>query len=350
MVLDAGGLQLTDVFDRVRLRVNEVTKGAQVPWQSANITVPFLFFERAPDAPPPVSTQQVQEMRTRPLRDLSPQDAYAAALERDTLEGYQDFVAAYPDDPIAPRRAILAARREAITWRRTRIADTPDAYWSYLRRYQRGPHVPDCQRRLAELSVAFEPPPTFQVLAYDVPPPPPDEIVYVEGPVLAFYDPVFAFAPPPPLPVVFLEPPPPFWVELPPPPPPISVFVLPIPVYQPLPVYVQPPPYIAPPPPNNIIYNNVHNTVIVNNNTQNVTIQNAGRPDHNATNRGCRSGACSTSPEPGCSTSAGSGCSAHVSCCTDARDRRAGTAAIGGRKGQRDGKDRDASSNASRHT
>ena len=114
-----GGLQLTDVFDRVRLRVNEVTKGAEVPWQSANITVPFVFFERAPGAPPPpVSTQQVQEMRTRPLRDLGAQDAYAAALERDTLEGYQDFVAAYPDDPIAPRaRAILAARREAITWR-----------------------------------------------------------------------------------------------------------------------------------------------------------------------------------------------------------------------------------------
>ena len=38
-------------------------------------------------------------------------------------------------------RAIVAARREAITWRRTYLADTPDAYWSYLRRYPQGPHA-----------------------------------------------------------------------------------------------------------------------------------------------------------------------------------------------------------------
>ncbi len=274
-IIRDGGLSPKDVFDRVRLRVNEMTKGAEVPWQSANIMAQFQFFERAPDAPPPqVSAEQVQEMRTRPIRDLGSQDAYAAALERDNLQGYLDFVAAYPDDPMAPRvQAIIAARREAITWRRTWVANTPDAYWSYLRRYPRGPHVYDCRRRLAELSVAFEPPPTFQMLAYDVPPPPPAEVVFVDRPVLAFYDPVFAFAPPPPPPVVFLAPPPPFWVALPPPPPPIGLFVLPIPVYQPVPAWVRPPAYIAPPPPNNIIYNNVHNTVIVNNTTNNVTIQ-----------------------------------------------------------------------------
>ncbi len=270
-----GGLSPKDVFDRVRLRVNEMTKGAEVPWQSANIMAQFQFFERAPDAPPPpVSAQQVQEMRTRPIRDLGAQDAYAAALERDSLQGYLDFVGAYPRDPMAPRvYAIIAARREAITWRRTWMVNTPDAYWSYLRRYPRGPHAWDCRRRLSELAVALEPPPTFQVIAYDVPPPPPEEIVYVDRPVLAFYDPVFAFVPPPPPPVVFLAPPPPFWVALPPPPPPVGLFVLPIPVYQPVPAYVQPPAYIAPPPPNNIIYNNVHNTVIVNNTTNNVTIQ-----------------------------------------------------------------------------
>jgi uncharacterized caspase-like protein len=272
-----GGLQLSDVFDRVRLRVNEMTKGAEVPWQSANIKAPFEFFERAADAPPPaVAPQQVAEMRSRPIRDIGPQDAYAAALERDTLDGYQDFIAAYPGDPMAGRvRAIIAARREALTWRRTRIVDTPEAYWSYLRRYPRGPHVADAQRRLADIQAALAPPPTFATLAYDIPPPPPDEIVYVDRPVLYFSDPVFAFAPPPPPPVIFLAPPPPFWVVLPPPPPPIGLFVLPIPVYQPVPVWVRPPAYIAPPPPNNIIYNNVHNTVIVNNVTNNVTIRNA---------------------------------------------------------------------------
>ena len=237
-----GGLQPSDIFNRVRLRVNETTKGAEVPWQSANIKTSFVFFERAADAPPPpVSSQQVAEVRSRSIREIGPQDAYAAALERDTLQGYTDFIAAYPDDPMAGRvRAIMAARREALTWRRTRIADTPDGYWSYLRRYPRGPHVPDAERRLAELQAALAPPPTFAALAYDVPPPPPDEIVYVDRPVLYFSDPVFAFAPPPPPPVIFLAPRAAFWVALPPPPPPIFALVLPIPVYQPIPALREP--------------------------------------------------------------------------------------------------------------
>ena len=182
--------------------------------------------------PPPI--------RNKPIRDLGVQDAYAAALERDTMQGYEDFLGAYPGDPLAKRvRAIVAARREAITWRRTYRTDTPHAYWSYLRRYPRGPHAADARRRLAILTAPLEPPPTFDVIDYDVPPPPPDEIVYVDRPVLAFSDPEFDFVPPPPPPVFFLPPPPPDFVVLAPPPPPIGLFILPQPMFVPIPVYVQ---------------------------------------------------------------------------------------------------------------
>ena len=161
-------------------------------------------------------------------------------------------------------RAIVAARREAITWRRTYRADTPDAYWSYLQRYPRGPHAADARRRLAILSAAIEPPPTFTVLDYDVPPPPPDEIVYVDRPVLMFSDPDFDFAPPPPPPVYYLPPPPEDFVVLEPPPPPIGLFYLPLPLFVPIPDYVSSPEYVSPPP-DNIIYNNIHNTTVINN-------------------------------------------------------------------------------------
>jgi uncharacterized caspase-like protein len=270
-----GGLPLAGVFDRARLRVNDMTKGAEVPWYASKVETSLVFFERASDAPPPaVSSEQVAAMRARPMRDLGAQDAYVAALERDTLQGYLDFLAAYPDDPMAARvRAIVAARREAITWRRTRVVDTPPAYWSYLRRYPEGPHAADAHRRLAFLAAAFEPPPAFTAMAYDLPPPPPEEIVYIQRPVLVFDDPVFAFAPPPPPPVIFLAPPPPEFVVLAPPPPPVGIFVLPMPIYRPVPVWVSPPAYVAPPP-NNVIYNNVHNTVVVNNVSNTVTITN----------------------------------------------------------------------------
>ncbi|MEW6639864.1 MAG: caspase family protein, partial [Pseudomonadota bacterium] len=264
-MIRTGGLPLTELFNRLRLRVNETSKGAQVPWNAQKADLQFTFFDRGPDAPAAPPPDQVAAMRTRPMRDLGVQDAYAAALERDTLPGYEDFLAAYPTDPLAKRvRAIVAARREAITWRRSYRADTPDAYWSYLRRYPRGPHAADARRRLAILTAPLEPPPTFAAIEYDVPPPPPDEIVYVDRPVLVFSDPVFDFAPPPPPPVFFLPPPPPDFIVLPPPPPPIGLFVLPQPFFVPIPVYVRPPVYVAPPP-NNIIFNNIHNTVVINN-------------------------------------------------------------------------------------
>jgi uncharacterized caspase-like protein len=264
-MIRTGGLPLPEVFNRLRLRVNETTKGAQVPWDAEKIDAQFMFFDRAPDAPVQAPPDQAAAARNKPIRDLGVQDAYAAALEQDTMQGYEDFLVAYPGDPLARRvRAIVAARREAITWLRTYRADTPPAYWSYLRRYPNGPHAWDARRRLAILTAPLEPPPSFAAYDYDVPPPPPDEIVYVDRPVLYFSDPDFGFVPPPPLPVFFLPPPPPDFIVLAPPIAPIGLFILPQPLFVPIPVYVRPPVYVAPPP-NNIIFNNIHNTTIINN-------------------------------------------------------------------------------------
>jgi uncharacterized caspase-like protein len=264
-MIRTGGLPLPEVFNRVRLRVNDASKGAQVPWDAEKIDAQFMFFDRAPDAPAAAAPDQVAAIRNKPIRDLGVQDAYAAALERDTLPGYEDFLSAYSGDPLAKRvRAIVAARREAITWLRTYRADTPQAYWSYLRRYPRGPHAYDARRRLAILTAPLEPPQSFAMIDYDIPPPPPDEIVYVDRPVLYFGDPDFDFAPPPPPAVYFCPPPPPDFVVLPPPFVAVGLFVLPQPVFVPIPVFVRPPVYVAPPA-NNVIFANIHNTTVINN-------------------------------------------------------------------------------------
>ena len=210
------GLPIGDVFDQVRLRVAALTKGAEVPWDASRIDQPFVFFAAGPDTPPPpVTAAEIETRRTRPIRDFSVDDAYAAALERDTLQGYEDFLAAYPRSRYAKAvRGLLAARREALTWRRTLDVGTPEAYWSYLRRYPKGPHAAEAREILGQLAAALQPPPDFAPLDYDVPPPPPDEEVYFDAPQPVFYDP--DYAPPPPV-VVFLPPPPPWWA-LPPPP------------------------------------------------------------------------------------------------------------------------------------
>ena len=271
-MIKTGGLPLDEMFERVRLRVNELTAGAEVTWHASRIDAPFVFFERT-QAAPEKEDQRFSELRTKPVRDFDARDAFLAALARDTVRGYEEFLNAYPDDPMAKRaRAILAARREATVWRESAVADTPEAYWSYLRRYPRGPHGSEARRRLTHFAAAFDPPPEFQAIAYDIGPPPPEEIIYIERPAVYFADPIYDFAPPPPVPVFFLAPRPVYFIDLAPPPPPVYAFVLPFPVYYPVPVWVERPVYVAPPPVNVIVVN-IHNTVVVNqiNNTATVT-------------------------------------------------------------------------------
>src|SRR5271166_496988 len=168
-----GGVDVAEVFDQTRVLVNQQTQGALIPWSASKLDGPYYVFERAADTPPPPVAAAAQEA-SRPISALSPQDAYAAALARDTMSAYEAFLAAHPHSDQARRvRAILAARREAAFWRRSVNANTPRAYWTYLQVYPKGPHVADARRRLAILSAQFEPPPDFRPVAYeDLPPPP----------------------------------------------------------------------------------------------------------------------------------------------------------------------------------
>jgi uncharacterized caspase-like protein len=261
-----GGRTSADLFDRVRLRVNELTKGAQVPWDTSDIEAQFMFFERGPGAPSRAdSPEQTARMRAQPMRSLGAQDAYMVALIRDTFDSYADFLADYWRDPMTKRvRALLAARREAITWRRTCQANLPDAYWSYLSRYPEGAHVADARRRLAHLGVAIAPPSKFAVMEYDVPPPLPDELEFVQRAVLSFNDPAFAFESPQPSPAYFLEPPPPELLALAPPDAPSEAYILPAPRFVSLPVYVNVPADVVAPP-KSPVFNNAQKAPISNN-------------------------------------------------------------------------------------
>ena len=261
-----GGLTPAKLFDRVRLRVNELTKGTQVPWDTSEIETKFMFFERGPGAPPRAdSPERTAGMRSQPMRSLGPQDAYMVALLRDTFDAYADFLADYWHDPLTKRvRALLAARREAITWGRTYEANVPNAYWSYLERFPRGPHVADARRLLTRLGAAIALPSQFKRMEYDVPPPLPDEQEYVERTALVLNDPAFAFEPLQPSPVYFLEPPPPpELLALAPPAAPSGAHILPTPMFGSLPVYVSVPADVVAPP-NPFVFNNAHETLITN--------------------------------------------------------------------------------------
>jgi uncharacterized caspase-like protein len=244
-MIAAGGLLLDDLFARVRLRVSELSQGAEIPWYASQIDGPFFMTERAADAPPPPNVAPLADIRSKPFRGYSDaEDAYEAALELDTFDGYEQFLAVYPNSPYAQRiAAMLAVRREEIIWRRCVIDNTPPAYWSYLRRYPDGPHAWDARRRLTMLAAVLDPPASFAFIDFGVPPPPAAEIVFVDHPVVMFVG--RGYAPPPPPPVFFLPPRPREFAALPPPPPVRERFALPTPVAAPVHAFVKPPPTVA---------------------------------------------------------------------------------------------------------
>jgi uncharacterized caspase-like protein len=126
-----GGLPIDDVFAQTRVGVNEATGGAQFPWSASNLTATYFVFERAAAAPPPPAEAALADAAKQPIGSFSAEAAYAAAVERDTLSGYEQFLAAYPNGVEAKRvRAILAARREALFWRRAVAQDSARAYWT----------------------------------------------------------------------------------------------------------------------------------------------------------------------------------------------------------------------------
>jgi uncharacterized caspase-like protein len=197
------GLDLDTLLTRVRVRTVEATNGAQVPWNvSQDIKPQVMLVAGAPASPPRLTRTQ------RPMRDIGPEQAYAMAIEDDTLDGYSEFVRAYPRSPYTARVwAIIRERREALAWRRALLINTPEAYWTYLSRYPGGMYAFDAERRLRRLSAGLRPPSGFRAMMFDDVPPP------LEGEPTRLID-IYPDAPPPPR---ILRAPPAFIVGLPPP-------------------------------------------------------------------------------------------------------------------------------------
>jgi uncharacterized caspase-like protein len=239
------GLPLEEVFARTRLRTHQVTDGQQVPWHVSDLKADFTFFEIEDTAatPAPAPAQRPQ----RRIADTPAVEAYSVAVERDTIEDYQEFLRSYPDHPEARRvAALLAARREAVIWRKTLSRNTSNAYWTYLRQYPRGPHAGDARRRLARLRAQFAPPVVFEEVIYeDLPPllPIVETIEVVEVVTI-----IRRLPPPPPWPIFILPPRDEVVVVIisRPPPPPLMIGILPIPVAIPIHVHARRPRWYQP--------------------------------------------------------------------------------------------------------
>ncbi|OYU49076.1 MAG: hypothetical protein CFE31_06760 [Rhizobiales bacterium PAR1] len=213
------GLDTNGIFERVRLRVHDLSQGAETPWAVSGLSAPLILVPGVAGAPVAAQTQEFIEARRKPIGQLGADDAYSRAIELDTIPAYEEFLKAYPSHVQAKRvRAMIAARREAYTWQRARRTNTDRAYWTYLRRYPNGAHAAEAESRLARLAAPVVPPPQFEEVIYDdLPPPLPEELEIYESVVIenrwgmlppptGYSD---RFLPPPPIEIIELAPPPP---------------------------------------------------------------------------------------------------------------------------------------------
>ena len=199
-------LPVDEAFVRTRLRASMQTAGSQTPWHASTLRESMPLFARAagPESGVP---EALATVRGRPISDLPEAEAYVATLDRDTLKAYVEFLAAYPRSPLAQRMAaLLAARREALHWRHVVADDQPQAYWTYLQRYEKGAHLAEARARLLALKALVRPPSVFAALDDGLSPLLDAELPFVaRGVALDVPD---SFVPPPPVPA---------WLPLPPP-------------------------------------------------------------------------------------------------------------------------------------
>jgi hypothetical protein len=98
-------------------------------------------------APPPGAYAPPQPVTVAHMPTMSPDDAYAFAIELDTVPAYEEFLLLYPSDPRADWiRTTLAVRVDALAWRYAVLVNTPAAYANYVALYPGGVYVGEAMR------------------------------------------------------------------------------------------------------------------------------------------------------------------------------------------------------------
>jgi hypothetical protein len=107
-MIRSGGLSLPDVFDRVRLRVSENTKGKSRGMRRRS-RVPFTFFDRAADAPPVQGTLDPAQRSTSGRCAISARWKPSTPRSRATPRRSQDAGDARSDRSCRRKDALRAA-------------------------------------------------------------------------------------------------------------------------------------------------------------------------------------------------------------------------------------------------
>jgi hypothetical protein len=136
-------LPIEQLFKRVRLEVNNATRGRQTPWESSSLTSDFYFFGdtavaagREPDRRPIV--QMAANLPSRSVRQ-----AYDYVVSEGSPEYYEEFIRLYPHHPLCDEiRVLLYHSQVSKAWHKSVLANSPSAYKAFHENYPNSPYAP----------------------------------------------------------------------------------------------------------------------------------------------------------------------------------------------------------------
>ena len=136
-------LPIEQLFKRVRLEVNNATRGRQTPWESSSLTSDFYFFGdtavaagREPDRRPIL--QMAANLPSRSVRQ-----AYDYVVSEGSPENYEEFIRLYPHDPLCDDiRVLLYNLKVAKAWHKAVLANSPFAYKTFHENYSNSLYAP----------------------------------------------------------------------------------------------------------------------------------------------------------------------------------------------------------------
>ncbi|WEZ85880.1 caspase family protein (plasmid) [Rhizobium sp. 32-5/1] len=163
-VITTPGLPVEQVFKRVRERVVEDTKGAQIPWDNSSLIRDF-FFKTALAEEPQFSVEATQDAQAWQVasaadtqnayatyRDAFPQGLFAEIAEA-RLKSQKDKE---PSTEVAtlplPVDRTVDASSDLLTWNEIAGSSDPDRYRAYLEKHPNGLFAKLARLRLEDLS------------------------------------------------------------------------------------------------------------------------------------------------------------------------------------------------------
>lgn len=143
------GLSIEEALKIVRPAVHGATEGRQIPWESSALGIGISLAPDAPNTGAPARRVQPLAYWREQLHARSATDAFEFVLSENAIDGYEEFLRAYPQSPFAAHvRNLVDRRREMMAWHKAVASNSVASYEAFLGRYSGSDFAPTARRLL----------------------------------------------------------------------------------------------------------------------------------------------------------------------------------------------------------